>query len=66
MQIAYVVTGTVMDAQTVRLDEALPITGDRVRLYVVPASASAPGTLEKVEAEKSARPGGPEGSAPDA
>jgi hypothetical protein len=42
MHNAYIVTGTLADSQTVRLDEALPLTSTRVRLVVEPiASVSA-------------------------
>ena len=36
MQNAYIVTGTLTNAQTVRLDEALPLTQAKVRLIVEP------------------------------
>ena len=36
MQNAYVVTGTLTDARTVMLDEALPLTPTKVRLVVEP------------------------------
>ena len=39
---AYVVTGTLTDEQTVRLDEPLPITGGKVRVVVEVAPAPTP------------------------
>ena len=42
MHRAYIVTGTLTDAKTVMLDEALPLTSTKVRLVVEPLlSASA-------------------------
>jgi hypothetical protein len=38
MHSAYIVTGTLTDAQTVTLDEALPLTPTKVRLVVEPLS----------------------------
>ena len=42
---AYVVTGTVTDGVTVRLDEALPITEGKVRVVVELIPAPAPQTI---------------------
>lgn len=42
---AYVVTGTLTDARTVRLDEPLPIAGGKVRVVV--EAAAAPGCEAK-------------------
>ena len=39
MQNAYIVTGTLTNAQTVKLDEALPLTQVKVRLVVEPLVA---------------------------
>ena len=38
MQNTYTVTGTLLDGQTVKLDEELPLTQRRVRLVVEPLS----------------------------
>ncbi|MGH7965410.1 MAG: hypothetical protein ACRERD_26975 [Candidatus Binatia bacterium] len=39
MNNAYIVTGTLLDARTVTLDEALPLTPTKVRLVVEPLSS---------------------------
>jgi hypothetical protein len=39
MQTAYIVTGTMTDELTVRLDEALPLAQTKVRLSVEPLAA---------------------------
>jgi hypothetical protein len=41
MDHAYVVTGTLTDARTVALDEALPIAATKVRVVVEPLASAA-------------------------
>ncbi|MBI3303444.1 MAG: hypothetical protein HYZ72_15380 [Deltaproteobacteria bacterium] len=51
MHRAYIVTGTLMDAHTVTLDEALPLTLTKVRLVVEPLlPASKPAYQEVIAA----------------
>ncbi len=42
METAYIVTGTLTDEHTVKLDEALPLAQGRVRLSVEPLPAEPP------------------------
>ena len=42
---AYMVTGTVTDGVTVRLDEAIPMTAGRVRVFVEPIPVPVPQTI---------------------
>jgi hypothetical protein len=51
MHSAYIVTGTLTDAQTVSLDEALPLTSTKVRLVVEPLLSASPRQHQKVIAE---------------
>ncbi len=51
MQNTYIVTGTVTDPHTVKLDEALPANLTKVRLVVEPVSPPVPRPLEEVMAE---------------
>jgi hypothetical protein len=51
MQQAYIVTGSVVDGQTLKLDEALPIRDARVRVSVEVLSTPAGTTLAQVLAE---------------
>jgi hypothetical protein len=51
MHNAYIVTGTLTDAQTVTLDEALPLTPTRVRLVVEPLLPASPCQYQEVMAE---------------
>jgi hypothetical protein len=51
MQSTYIVTGTLTDAQTVSLDEALPLTPTRVRLVVEPLLSASPRQHQEVIAE---------------
>ena len=51
MRNAYVVTGTLTDAQTVMLDEALPLRPTRVRLVVEPFAPAAFRSFPDVMAE---------------
>ncbi len=46
MKNAYVVSGTLTDARTVRLDETLPLQG-KVRLVIEPAEPAANGALNR-------------------
>ncbi len=50
MQNAYVVTGTLRDAQTVTLDEALPLAPTRVRLVVEPLQVEPARSYQEVVA----------------
>lgn len=50
MQNAFIVTGTLCDAQTVKLDEALPLTTSKVRLVVESLGAEAPRSYQEVMA----------------
>jgi hypothetical protein len=50
MQNAYIVTGTLRDAHTVTLDEALPLTPTRVRLVVEPLPPAGPRPYHEVVA----------------
>jgi carbohydrate-binding DOMON domain-containing protein len=51
MQSAYIVTGTLTDAQTVTLDEALPLTSTKVRLVIEPLSSTSPRQYREVIAQ---------------
>jgi hypothetical protein len=51
MHSAYIVTGRLTDAQTVMLDEALPITPTRVRVVVEPLLSASPRQYQEVIAE---------------
>jgi hypothetical protein len=51
MHRAYIVTGTLTDAQTVSLDEALPLTPTKVRLVVEPLLSASPRQYQEVIAE---------------
>jgi hypothetical protein len=51
MHSAYIVTGTLADAHTVLLDEALPLISTRVRLIVEPLLSASPRQYQKVIAE---------------
>jgi hypothetical protein len=42
MSNTYVVTGTLTDATTIQLDEALPVSAGKVRLIVEPSAPSPP------------------------
>jgi hypothetical protein len=48
MHSAYIVTGTLTDAHTVSLDEALPLTPTRVRLIVEPLLSASPRQYQEV------------------
>lgn len=48
MERAYVVTGSVVDGQTIRLDEALPIAAGKVRVVVEPLPVAGESTLQEV------------------
>lgn len=48
MQQAYVVTGSVVDGQTLRLDETLPVTDARVRVVVEVLPPEGKATLKEV------------------
>ena len=48
MQNAYVVTGTLTDAQTVRLDEPLELGAVKVRVVVEPLDGASQNTLREV------------------
>ena len=50
MRNAYIVTGTLTDAHTVTLDEALPLTIKKVRLVVEPLSSVVPGSYQEIMA----------------
>jgi hypothetical protein len=45
---AYVVMGSVVDGQTIKLDEALPITAGKVRVVVEALPAEGESTLQEV------------------
>jgi hypothetical protein len=51
MQNAYIVTGTLTNAQTVMLDEALPLTQAKVRLIVEPLSEKSKRSYHEVMSE---------------
>jgi hypothetical protein len=51
MHSAYIVTGTLIDAQTVSLDEALPLIPTKVRLVVEPLLSAPPRQYQEVIAE---------------
>ena len=51
MHSAYIVTGTLTDAQTVALDEALPLTPTKVRLVVEPLLSASLRPHQEVIAE---------------
>jgi hypothetical protein len=51
MHSAYIVTGTLTDAQTVSLDEALPLTPTKVRLVIEPLLATSPRQYQEVIAK---------------
>ena len=51
MHNAYIVTGTLTDAQTVTLDEPLPLTPTKVRLVVEPLLPASPRRYQEVVAE---------------
>ncbi len=51
MHSAYIVTGTLTDAQTVSLDEALPLTQTRVRVVVEPLLSASPRQYQEIMAE---------------
>jgi len=51
----YIVTGTLTDARTVKLDEALPLTPTKVRLVVEPLSPASQRPYQEVMAEIRAR-----------
>ena len=56
MQTAYIVTGTLSDEQTVKLDEALPLAQMKVRLTVEPLAPAPKRPHDEVIAEIWARP----------
>jgi hypothetical protein len=47
----YIVTGTITDENTVKLDESLPIRSTKVRLTIEPLEASEPNRYSEVMAE---------------
>jgi hypothetical protein len=51
METTYIVTGTLTDEHTVRLDEALPLAPMKVKLAVEPLEAKAPRPHDEVIAE---------------
>jgi hypothetical protein len=51
MHRAYIVTGTLTDAQTVSLDETLPLTPTRVRVVVEPLLSASPRQFQEIMAE---------------
>ena len=51
MHNAYIVTGTLTDAHTVTLDEALPLTPMKVRLVVEPLAPASQRPYQEVIAE---------------
>ena len=51
MHRAYIMTGTLIDAKTVTLDEALPLTPTKVRLVVEPLSSASARRYQEVIAE---------------
>jgi len=51
MHRVYIVTGTLTDAKTVMLDEALPLTSTKVRLVVEPLSSASARRYQEVIAE---------------
>ena len=51
MQNAYIVTGTLTNAQTVKLDEALPLTQVKVRLVVEPLLAKSERPYQEIMSE---------------
>jgi hypothetical protein len=55
MHKTYIVTGTLKDAHTVMLDEALPLTPTKVRLVVEPLSPTSQRPYQEVIAEIRAR-----------
>jgi hypothetical protein len=48
---SYIVTGTLLDANTVKLDEALPLHSAKVRLTIEPLPVSQPNRYRDVMAE---------------
>jgi hypothetical protein len=48
MQNAYVAIGTLLDGQTVKLDEPLPLATTRVRVVVEPLAPSQPASYREV------------------
>jgi len=55
METAYIVTGTLTDEHTVKLDEALPLSKGRVRLSVEPLAPATKRPHDEVIAEIWAR-----------
>ena len=55
MQTTYIVTGTLVDGDTITLDELLPVQAQRVRLVVEPIEAGALRPLQTVLAAIRAR-----------
>ena len=55
METAYIVTGTLTDEHTVKLDEALPLPQGKVRLSVEPLTATSKRPHDEVIAEIWAR-----------
>ena len=51
MQNAYIVTGTLTNARTVMLDEALPLTQAKVRLVVEPLLAKSERPYQEIMSE---------------
>ena len=51
MHNAFIVTGTLTDAQTVTLDEALPLTPTKVRLVIEPILSTNPRPYQEVIAK---------------
>jgi hypothetical protein len=51
METAYIVTGTLTDEHTVKLDEALPLAQGKVRLSVEPLAPKLPRPHDEVIAE---------------
>jgi hypothetical protein len=45
---AYVVTGTLTDGNTVRLDECIPLSTAKVRVVVEPLSSAEPSSYQEV------------------
>jgi hypothetical protein len=59
MRQAFLLTGSVVDGQTIKLDEALPITGGKVRVVVEVVEATTPSpymeVMETIRADQRAR-----------
>lgn len=51
METTYIVTGTLTDQHTVRLDEALPLSPMKVQLILAPIPATPPRSYVEVMAE---------------